>query len=166
MKRALLFIFMTVCVLGMSACSSKDAMPETSDSASNPVQNTDISNLNGGKIWSEQDIVSMFSLVQETDWEYIDCVLIPDHASDRVGAVLFRNDKEQTSNVAFFDADGYFQQYGTYARMSDAPDFQYLGGGAVTFRLETEDGIIYTYTITISIDDSNVNFKAEDDLPK
>ena len=114
MKRALLFIFMTVCVLGMSACSSKDAMPETSDSASNPVQNTDISNLNGGKIWSEQDIVSMFSLVQETDWEYIDCVLIPDHASDRVGAVLFRNDKEQTSNVAFFDADGYFQQYGTY----------------------------------------------------
>lgn len=102
MKRALLFIFMTVCVLGMSACSSKDAMPETSDSASNPVQNTDISNLNGGKIWSEQDIVSMFSLVQETDWEYIDCVLIPDHASDRVGAVLFRNDKEQTSNVAFF----------------------------------------------------------------
>ena len=36
MKRALLFIFMTVCVLGMSACSSKDAMPETSDSASNP----------------------------------------------------------------------------------------------------------------------------------
>ena len=97
MKRALLFIFMTVCVLGMSACSSKDAMPETSDSASNPVQNTDISNLNGGKIWSEQDIVSMFSLVQETDWEYIDCVLIPDHASDRVGAVLFRNDKEQTS---------------------------------------------------------------------
>ena len=74
MKRALLFIFMTVCVLGMSACSSKDAMPETSDSASNPVQNTDISNLNGGKIWSEQDIVSMFSLVQETDWEYIDCV--------------------------------------------------------------------------------------------
>ena len=61
MKRALLFIFMTVCVLGMSACSSKDAMPETSDSASNPVQNTDISNLNGGKIWSEQDIVSMFS---------------------------------------------------------------------------------------------------------
>ena len=26
MKRALLFIFMTVCVLGMSACSSKDAI--------------------------------------------------------------------------------------------------------------------------------------------
>ena len=55
---------------------------------------------------------------------------------------------------------------GRYARMSDEPDFQYLGGGAVTFKLETEDGIIYNYTITISIDGSNVNFKAEDDLPK
>ena len=43
--------------------------------------------------------------------QYIDCVLIPDHASDRVGAVLFRNDKEQSSNVAFFDADGYLDVY-------------------------------------------------------
>ena len=60
----------------------------------------------------------MFSHAQETDWEYIDCVLIPDHASDRIGAVLFWNDKEETSNVAFFDADGYFQQCGTYAKMS------------------------------------------------
>ena len=46
-----------------------------------------------------------------------------------------------------FDADGYFQQYGTYARMSDEPDFQYLGGGAVTFKLETEDGIIYNLSL-------------------
>ena len=41
-------------------------------------------------------------------------------------------------------------------------DFEEL----TTPKLETEDGIIYKYTITISIDDSNVNFKAEDDLPK
>ena len=166
MKRALIFILITVCILGMSACGSNDAMPETSDPGSNSDQITDTSNLNGEKIWSEQDIASMFSLVQEKDWEYIDCVLIPDHASDRIGAVLFRNNKEQTSNVAFFDADGYFQSCGTYARLSDEPDFQYLGDGAVTFKLETEDGTIYNYTLTISIDGSNVNFKAEDNLPK
>lgn len=108
----------------------------------------------------------MFSQVKETDWEYIDCVLIPDHASDRVGAVLFRDDKKETSNVAFFDADGYFQQFGTYAKMSAEPDFTYLGDGVATFKLETDDGTIYNYTLTISIDGSNVNFKAEDDLPK
>lgn len=166
MKRALIFILMTVCILEMSSCGGKDAMLKTSDSVSNPVQNEDTSNPNGEKIWSEQDIASMFSHVQETDWEYIDCVLIPDHASDRIGAVLFWNDKKQTSNVAFFDADGCFQQYGTYAKMSAEPDFMYLGDGAVTFKLETEDGTIYNYTLTISIDGSNVNFKAEDDLPK
>ena len=166
MKRVLIFILMTVCILEMSSCGSKDAMPKTSDSVSNPVQSADTSNLNEEKIWSEQDIASMFSHAQETDWEYIDCVLIPDHASDRIGAVLFWNDKNQTSNVAFFDADGYFQQCGTYAKMPSEPDFRYLGDGAVTFKLETEDGTIYNYTITISIDGSNVNFKAEDDLPK
>ena len=49
MKRTWIFILMTVCMLGMSACGSKDAMPETSDSVSNPVQITDTSNLNGEK---------------------------------------------------------------------------------------------------------------------
>ena len=166
MKSVLIFILMTVCILEMSSFGSKDAMPKTSDSVSNPVQNADTSNLNEEKIWSEQDIASMFSHAQETDWEYIDCVLIPDHASDRIGAVLFWDDKQQTSNVAFFDADGCFQQCGTYAKMSVEPDFMYLGDGAVTFKLETEDGTIYNYTLTISIDGSNVNFKAEDDLPK
>ena len=166
MKRVWIFILMTVCILEMSSCGSKDAMPKTSDSVSNPVQNADTSNLNEEKIWSEQDIASMFSHAQETDWEYIDCVLIPDHASDRIGAVLFWNEKNQTSNVAFFDADGYFQQCGTYAKMPVEPDFMYLGDGAVTFKLETEDGTIYNFTLTISIDGSNVDFKAEDDLPK
>lgn len=166
MKRVLIFILMIVCVLEMSSCGNKDAVPKTSNPVSNPAQNADTSNLNEGKNWSEQDIASMFSHAQETDWEYIDCVLIPDHASDRIGAVLFWNDKKETSNVAFFDADGYFQQCGTYAKMPAEPDFRYLGDGAVTFKLETEDGTIYNYTITISIDGSNVNFKAEDDLPK
>ena len=166
MKRVLIFILMTVCILEMPSCGSKDAMPKTSDSVSNPVQNAETSKLNEEKNWSEQDIASMFSHAQETDWEYIDCVLIPDHASDRIGAVLFWNDKNQTSNVAFFDADGYFQQCGTYAKMPAEPDFTYLGDGAVTFKLETDDGTIYNYTLTISIDGSNVNFKAEDDFPK
>ena len=166
MKRVLIFILMTVCILEMSSCGSKDAMPKTSDSVSNPVQNAETSKLNEEKNWSEQDIASMFSHAQETDWEYIDCVLIPDHASDRIGAVLFRDHKKETSNVAFFDADGSFQQCGTYAKMPAEPDFTYLGDGAVTYKLETEDGTIYHHTLTISIDGSHVNFKAEDDLPK
>ena len=34
----------------------------------------------------------------------------------------------------------------------------------VTFKLETEEGTNYTYTVTIFADGDNVNFKAEDDL--
>lgn len=166
MKRVLIFILMTVCILGMSGCASKDATLKESNSISNSDQNADTSNPERRKNWSEQDIASMFSHVQETDWEYIDCVLIPDHASDRIGAVLFYNDKKQTSNVAFFDADGDFQQCGTFAKMSAEPGFKYLGDGAVTFKLETEDGTVYNCTLTISIDDSEVNFKVEDDLAK
>lgn len=166
MKRILIFILMAVCILELSGCGSKDAIPTSSDSVSDPVQNTETSNLNEQKIWSEQDIISMFSHAQEADWEYIDCVLIPDHASDRIGAVLFWNDKKQTSNVSFFDADGYFQQCGTYAKISADPDFKYLGDGTVTFKLEAKDGTIYNYMLTISIEGSNVTFKAEDNLPK
>lgn len=105
----------------------------------------------------------MFSKVKETDWEYIDCELMPDHASDCVGAVLFWDAQRGTSNVAFFDADGFYQLSGVYEKMPDQPDFTYLGDGAVTFRLETENGTIYHYTLTISIHDSDVYFKAEAD---
>ncbi len=38
MKRVLIFILMTVCILGMSGCGSKDATPKESDSVSNSGQ--------------------------------------------------------------------------------------------------------------------------------
>ena len=118
------------------------------------------------KTWSEHDLRSMFSNITRTDLEYIDCVLMPDHASNRVGAVLFRNNTHGTSNVAFFDADGYFQQCGTYAQTADEPNFTYLGDGAVTFQLKAEDNTVYNYTLTLSIEGNGVYFKAEDNLYK
>lgn len=166
MKRAGGFIFTTVCILVMSSCGSQVTVPEASNSTSNPIQKIETSNPNEGKDWSEQDITSMFCRAQETDWEYIDCVLIPDYASDRIGAVLFWDDEKKTSNVAFFDADGYYQQCGIYAKMSAQPDFAYLGNGAVEFKLETDDGTIYNSTLTISIDGSDVHFIFKDDLLK
>lgn len=77
---------------------------------------------------------------------------------------FFWNSTNKTSNVAFFDGDGYFQQSGIYAKAADEPNFTYLGDGAVTYQLKHEDGIVYNYTLTISIDGGGVNFKAESDL--
>lgn len=100
---------------------------------------------------------------QKSDWQYIDCVLTPDYASDRIGAVLFWDDAKGTSSVAFFDADGYYQQCGVYAKISSDPDFTYLGDGSVTYKLEKEDGAAYNCTLAISIDGDNVQFKVETD---
>ena len=120
----------------------------------------------GKKTWSEQDIASMFSDIAEEEWEYVDGIQMPDHASGRIGSVLFRDNTQGTSNVAFFDSQGYSQQCGTDAELAVEPDFTYLGNGAVTFKLKTEDGVTYNYTLTISVDGENVYFKAEDDLAR
>jgi len=150
-------------MLGISSCGRK---VETPDSAAGSIQNADASPLIAERIWDREDIVSMFSRAREADWDYIDCVLTPDSAYDRVGAVLFWNGGNETSNVAFFDADGYYQMCGVDARMPAEPDFKYLGDGTVTFQLETDENVIYSYTLTISMDDGHVHFKAEDDLSK
>ncbi len=111
-----------------------------------------------------QNIASMFSDVKEADWEYIDDVLIPDHAHDRIGAVLFWDRSSETSNVAFFDENGFFQQCGVRAKTAENPNFTYLGNGTVTFDLEKDEGRIYSYKLTLSIEGSNVSFKVEEEL--
>ena len=164
MIKRLIYIMIAACILKISAYGTKATVPATSDPPYDFVQNIDNSALNEKETWSEQDVMSMFTVKKETNWEYRDCILFPDSASGCIGAVLFWDSKKETSNVAFFDIDGYFQQFGTYAKLSDEPDFTYLGDGKVTFKLKTDDDIVYNYILTISIDGSYVYFKAEDDL--
>ena len=68
----------------------------------------------------------MFSSIAKEEWVYEECVVIPDYASDRVGAVLFQDNTRGTSDVAFFDSEGYFQQCGTHAELADKPNFTYV----------------------------------------
>lgn len=169
MRKMVLMFSILICLLGLSGCSKVDTVLETSGNSYMPVHSTgkgglDEKGADEQDSWSEQDIMSMFSRTKETNWEYADCVLFPDEASGRIGAVLFWDSEKEASNVAFFDADGDCQQCGVYAKLSGEPEFTYLRDGTVTFKLETEDGTGYNYTITISIDGSRVNFKAEDDL--
>lgn len=160
MKKSIAVIITVLCFLGLPGCTGKESLPDSSSAVEENTQTA----YSQAKDWSEQEIISMFTNIKEPNWDMVDCVLIPDFASDRVGAVLFRDNNKETINVAFFDAGGYCQQCGVYAKLSPEPDFTYLGNGTVTFKPEAEDGTIYNYTITISIDGSSVNFKAEDDL--
>ena len=159
MKKIYFFLLISLCITGIFACNNQDHSSDPATNMQKTIQQEE-------KTWSEHDLRSMFSNITRTDLEYIDCVLMPDHASNRVGAVLFRNNTHGTSNVAFFDADGYFQQCGTYAQTADEPNFTYLGDGAVTFQLKAEDNTVYNYTLTLSIEGNGVYFKAEDNLYK
>ena len=165
MKRIFVLLLAIACIFAASGCKSGSTMTETStytsnDTVSEATLYTSNPSMND---WSEQDITAMFTQVKKSDWQYIDCVLIPDHASDRIGAVLFWDDAKGTSSVAFFDADGYYQQCGVYAKISSDPDFTYLGDGSVTYKLEKEDGATYNCTLAISTDGDNVQFKVETD---
>ena len=169
MRKKCLLFFMTICIMGISACGNQDHSPDTTPTMKETICNdekTEETVQKDEKSWSEQEIVSMFNEMKKTDLEFIDCVVMPDQASRCIGAVLFWNGEQETSNVAFFAAEGYAKQCSTYAKTADEPNFTYLGDGTVTFQLEADDGSVYNYTLTISIDGNNVNFIAADDLPK
>lgn len=116
------------------------------------------------KEWSKQEIMSLFLRNADINWTIVDCVTVPDFAFDRVGIILFLDDEEQTTNVAFMNEDGYYQRCGVYAKLCSNSELTYYGNGAVTFKLQTDDGIEYTNKVTISIEDINVHFVLEDNL--
>ena len=170
MLKSKVFCLIFLVVLMMSACGhqanitsekessspSMETVPESSGLFTEPVPE---------KVWTEQEISSMFyRMNREGKLEYIDSVLVSDKASDRVGAVLFWDPDEETTNVAFYDEEGFASQCGVYAKPAPDPDFEYLGDGKVTFQLETEGGVVYRHALTISVDGSDVFFVSEDDL--
>lgn len=166
MKKAVIFSLIVAFVLGIPGCNDNENLSNASSSLENNIQNGEVLNQTEEKNWSEQDIIAMFSSIAKEEWVYEECVVIPDYASDRVGAVLFQDNTRGTSDVAFFNSEGYFQQCGTHAELADKPNFTYLGDGAVTFKLKAGNGTTYNHTLTISIDGDSVNFKAEDVLDK
>lgn len=169
MKKFLIFLFSIACMAVMCSCSRSNTMPESAEPLREPDQrvvateNTVSNAVEEETAFSLEDMISLFSSRKEPKWQYIRFVLIPDHAANRVGAVLFWDSEDETSNVAFFDADGFFQVCGVYAKVTPESGFTYLGNGTVAFSAETVDGQVAQYTITLSVDGADVNFKVESD---
>ena len=163
MLKSKVFCLIFVAVLMMSACGRQANTPRERETAS-PLTET-VQESSGLLTEPVPEIASMFYRTnREGKLEYIDCVLVADKASDRVGAVLFWNPDEETTNVAFYDEDGFANRCGVYAKPAPNSVFEYLGDGKVTFQLETEGGVIYRHALTISVDGSDVFFVSEDDL--
>lgn len=169
MKKPLPFLLVFVLALTLSGCfgGRNDSRSTGEDHGSNGSWDHSAScSLKEEAEWSEQDVAAMFTAVKEADWTYIDCVLMPDKAYNRVGAVLYWDEVRGTSMVAFFDGEGNYVQAGPQSKAPDGAELTYLGNGAVTFPQAKEDGTVYNFTLTLSIDGDHVHFEAEDDLPK
>src|SRR5699024_2990134 len=114
------------------------------------------------RTWTEEEVLELYESGREENWEQVDCVTFYDQSSDLVGAVLFQNSDTQTAGVAFLGADGSCRMGGTDAPLADDPGFEYLGDGAVTFKVKGEDGKTRSHTMSITIEGVNVTFKSVD----
>lgn len=163
MKKVSIILFLFLYTISITACTNKE-VSQAPSSSEYDIETT--TSHDEESIWREQDIMNMYYSMTngEIGLEYLDCVLMPDNAGERIGAVLFEDTKEGTTNIAFFNAEGHAQQCGVYAKAADAPDLTYLGEGEVTFKLETDEHIIYNCNISIAVDDSDVEFVITDDL--
>lgn len=158
-------LFLTIiCTIGMVACGMQDmSQNATVDEVTekNSLQNET-------RTWSEREIMDMYYDMAngEIGLKYLDCVTMPDLAADRVGAVLFQNTETGTTEIVFFDKEGFAQQCGIYAEAAESPDLTYLGEGTVTFKLVTDEHVVYNCNVNISVEDGNVAFVITDDLEK
>lgn len=146
---------------------SEDFSMATAEAILNTVTVSPISSDREEKTWTKQDITEMFYSMEHSDkLKLIDCVVMPDHFLDRIGAVLFEDTIKGTVKIEFFYEDGSVQQCGFsfHTKADDAPDFTYLGNGALSFKLETEEHTIGFYTLTV--DSNGMEAVTVDETPK
>ncbi|MCI9514893.1 MAG: hypothetical protein HFF61_11265 [Oscillospiraceae bacterium] len=166
MRRLWIALFAALCAVAMTACGAGN-VPQGDVPAEEDREKGTVSGETAPeeeRSWTEQDLLELFRGMQAADTlVYLDCALMSDRAEDRIGAVLFENREEGTTNVAFFDAEGHASRCGVRARAAEDPGFAYLGEGAAAFRADTEAGVC-AFTITISIDGSTVSFDVASEL--
>ena len=147
------------------SCDNKVTTNNSIEKTDKNTQSTIIKDTNIKKDWSKQEIQSLFLSKANPDWTVIDCVTVSDFAFNRIGVVLFVDNK-QITQVAFMDSEGCYQMCGTPAKLSLNPELTYCGNGIVTFKLQTEDNITYDCKISFSMSDDKmeVRFTLEDNL--
>lgn len=119
------------------------------------------------KVWTEQDVRQLFGGRQAYDESIIECVVADDGAYERVGVVMFAKENDEVSYLGFMDAEGFYAVCGTYAKLAEEPNLTYLGDGAVTFGVQTDEGKPYLIKASYSRSDDGMhtNFVFED-LPQ
>lgn len=166
MKRLIFIILTILLTVTFSACSNGSDTPDISNSSTANEQSSATQNQYSDKEWSEQEILTLFEAKAESNWTIIDCVRVADFAHDRIGVVLFVDNDNKHTNLAFMNAEGYYALCGTKAQLSTPAELKYCGNGIVTFMVQTDDGVAYECKITFSQseDRRETNFVLEDNL--
>ena len=166
MKRLTFLVLLILLTATFSACGDANNIPDVS-SHSITYETIDATEKeSANKEWSEQEILSLFEAKAESNWTIIDCVKVSDLAFDRIGVVLFVDNDNGHTLLAFMNKDGYYALCGTYAQLSVPAELEYCGNGVVTFKVKTKDGLEYECKITFSQseDRRETNFMLEDNL--
>lgn len=163
MKKVLALFLAILLLLCIAGCSSEPAVPtplptEAAEATPLPTQSN-------ATEWTEVQIQSLFTENAQNDqWVVVDSVVVSDFAFDCVGAVLFVDNDQETTNVAFLRSDGTYQQCGVGAPLSSEPEFTYCGDGTVSFLLVNDETESYTCQISFSSQNGNVSFVAKTDF--
>lgn len=171
MKKRTVFILLTLLLLTLSACKKQpepamatQTSPAQTEPAEEPAPEAPAElEPEPEKERSQADIRRMYEAIKEPGWEFLDCLVAPDKANSCVGAALYWNGEASTL-VRFFDETGYSYCAGPVAKAAEDPGFTYLGDGAVTFRLQTDDRTVYDYTLRLAVSDTGANWTASDSL--
>ena len=110
-------------------------------------------------LWTEAEIRSLFE--EKTAGEgytVLSCVPVDDGAYDRVGVVLYTTAGQDTTYLAFLDAQGYSQTCGIVAPPLDDGALVYQGDGTVAFQIQGSDGAPIDYQVSFSADGTDANF--------
>lgn len=158
---AFLLIFM------LTGCGQKEPsvsmpVPTAAPPASEPAASASQGEIS--RSWTEEEVLELYEAERKENWEMVGCVTFPDQASGLVGAVLFQDSDTQNAGVAFLGADGVCRMGGPGAPLADEPELEYLGDGAVAFKVKGEDGKVRSHTLSITIEGVDVTFKSVDGL--
>ena len=110
-------------------------------------------------LWTAAEIRSLFEeKTAGKGYTVLHCAEVDDGAYDRVGVVLYTTAGQDTTYLAFLDAQGYSQTCGIVAPPLDDGALVYQGDGAVAFQIQGSDGAPIDYQVSFSVDGPDANF--------
>lgn len=110
-------------------------------------------------LWTAAEIRSLFEeKTAGKGYTVLHCAVVDDGAYDRVGVVLYTTAGQDTTYLAFLDAQGYSQTCGIVASPLDDGALVYQGDGTVAFQIQGSDGAPIDYQVSFSADGTDANF--------